>query len=85
MFDIAKPTSTGRILIDKKFDMTCVGVIESTRCTVRGSGHRFEIAGAEAEVSFDGFAFRGASKCVLWVLSTDLKNTGRKKLCDFVE
>lgn len=82
-FDITKP-STERLLLNKRLNMTCHGATETNKCTLRGTGHHFRIAGPSAEVVLDGFAFHEATECAVRVLSTATK---KQELwnCDFIK
>lgn len=82
-FDIEKPESE-RLLLNKRLNMTCFGATETSKCTVRGTGHHFRIAGTVAEIVLDGFAFRNATQCAIRVLSTAPKHHEIRN-CDFIE
>lgn len=71
-FDIVKPEAE-RLVLDKRLTMVCVGASDTNKCTMRGAGHHFRIAGADAEITLDGFAFYNATKCAVRVLSTATK------------
>lgn len=82
-FDISKPPSE-RLLLNKRLTLVCAGATETNKCTLRGSGHHFRIAGAAAEVVLDGFAFHGATTCAVRVLSTATKRQELRN-CDFIK
>lgn len=82
-FDIVKPEGE-RLLLNKRLTMTCAGATETNKCTLRGTGHHFRIAGPAAEVVLDGFAFHDATTCALRVLSTAIKRQELRN-CDFVK
>ena len=83
-FDINKPASAKGLLLNKRLSMSCFEATDTQKCTVRGPGRHFLIAGSSAEVFLGGFAFYGASECAVRVFST-AKKTQVLQNCDFIQ